>query len=169
MPDMFRRISDFATAWDYESDATLRMLQGLTDESLEERITPETRTAGGLAWHIACSIGEMMTLAGLPLGHLPAESGGRPESSEAIANSYDEAAKALQAAAIADWTDDQLEDDLPMYGESWKKGFVLSLLLNHQAHHRGQLTMLMRKAGLKVPGVYGPSREEWPAGMAAPD
>jgi len=31
----------------------------------------------------------------------------------------------------------------------------------HQTHHRAQMTVLMRQAGLKVPGVYGPSREEW--------
>jgi uncharacterized damage-inducible protein DinB len=30
----------------------------------------------------------------------------------------------------------------------------------HQAHHRGQMTVLMRQAGLTVPGVYGPAREE---------
>lgn len=29
---------------------------------------PETRSLGGLAWHIACWPGEMMTAAGLPLG-----------------------------------------------------------------------------------------------------
>jgi len=33
----------------------------------------------------------------------------------------------------------------------------------HQAHHRGQMTVLMRQAGMKVPGVYGPSKEEWSA------
>jgi len=40
---------------------------------------------------------------------------------------------------------------------------VLVSLITHQAHHRGQMTVLMRQAGLKVPGVYGPAREEWAA------
>jgi uncharacterized damage-inducible protein DinB len=32
------------------------------------------------------------------------------------------------------------------------------------------MTVLMRQAGLAVPGVYGPAREEWAAyGMAAPE
>jgi hypothetical protein len=31
------------------------------------------------------------------------------------------------------------------------------------------MTVLMRQAGLKVPGVYGPAREEWAAyGMPPP-
>ena len=48
-----------------------------------------------------------------------------------------------------------------MYGETWKKGFALWVTVAHQAHHRGQLTVLMRMAGLKVPGIYGPAKEEW--------
>ena len=45
----------------------------------------------------------------------------------------------------------------------------LMTLINHQNHHRGQMTVLMRQAGLTVPGVYGPAKEEWAAaGMEAP-
>jgi uncharacterized damage-inducible protein DinB len=56
-----------------------------------------------------------------------------------------------------------------MYGQTWKKRDVLASLILHQAHHRGQMTVLMRQAGLAVPGIYGPAREEWAAmGMAAP-
>ena len=32
-----------------------------------------------------------------------------------------------------------------------------------EAHHRGQMTVLMRQAGLTVPGIYGPAQEEWAA------
>ena len=59
-----------------------------------------------------------------------------------------------------------IEDE--MYGMIWKRGTTLSLLINHQAHHRGQVTILMRQAGVPVIGVYGPAKEEWEAmGMAA--
>jgi uncharacterized damage-inducible protein DinB len=58
--------------------------------------------------------------------------------------------------------------EIPMYGEKWTRGFTLYVLIAHQSHHRGQMTVLMRQAGLKVPGVCGPSKEEWAAyGMAA--
>ena len=33
--------------------------------------------------------------------------------------------------------------------------------MNHQTHHRDQMTVLMRLQDIKVPGVYGPSKEEW--------
>jgi len=48
-----------------------------------------------------------------------------------------------------------------MYGETWKRGMTLLYLMLHQAHHRGQITVLMRQAGLKVTGIYGPAKEEW--------
>ena len=53
------------------------------------------------------------------------------------------------------------------YGERWTRGYTLQALVGHQVHRRGQMTVLMRQAGLRVPGVF--AREEWSAfGMAAP-
>jgi uncharacterized damage-inducible protein DinB len=57
-----------------------------------------------------------------------------------------------------------------MYGQEWPRRLVLSGLMHHESHHRGQMTVLMRQAGLKVPGVFGPAREEWAAyGMPTQD
>ena len=33
-------------------------------------------------------------------------------------------------------------------------------VLNHMAHHRGQLTVYLRMTGEKVPAIYGPSADE---------
>ncbi|MDM7920662.1 MAG: DinB family protein, partial [Pyrinomonadaceae bacterium] len=66
------------------------------------------------------------------------------------------------------WNDDTLLQEDNMYGETWTRGLTLFYLMAHQADHRGQMTVLMRQAGLPVPGVYGPSKEEWLAhGMPA--
>ncbi|MEW5994556.1 MAG: DinB family protein, partial [Candidatus Zixiibacteriota bacterium] len=48
-----------------------------------------------------------------------------------------------------------------MYGEKWERRFTLLALIQHQIHHRGQMTVLMRQAGLKVPSIYGPVLEDW--------
>ena len=63
--------------------------------------------------------------------------------------------------ATENWNDESLLESDEMYGDSWKRGTTLTILISHQAHHRGQMTVLMRQAGLLVPGVYGPSKEEW--------
>lgn len=163
---MIRTISDFLNSWKVESESTLKILRTLTDESLGQMVTPEGRSLGFIGWHITATLPEMGGQAGLQVSG-PGEKDPMPVSASAIAAAYDEAAKSLAEAVKANWTDAQLEDDIPMYGESWKKGFVLSAFLGHQCHHRGQMTVLMRQAGLRVPGVCGPSKEEWSAyGMA---
>jgi uncharacterized damage-inducible protein DinB len=59
------------------------------------------------------------------------------------------------------WKDDDLTGNIEVYGEQWERRKVLSVLVLHQAHHRGQMTALMRMLGIQVPGIYGPSKEEW--------
>ena len=87
----------------------------------------------------------------------------------AIVAAYEAASQRL-AEQVAGWSDAALETEDEMYGERWARGRTLLALVAHQAHHRGQMTVLMRQAGLAVPGIYGPAREEWAAfGMPAPE
>jgi uncharacterized damage-inducible protein DinB len=46
-------------------------------------------------------------------------------------------------------------------GKCGKEEQRLGFIVSHQIHHRAQLTVVMRLNGLNVPGVYGPSKEEW--------
>jgi uncharacterized damage-inducible protein DinB len=164
---MFRKIDDFVSDWTQDSAGTLKVMQALTDESLRQRVTPEGRTLGRLAWHVAETIPEMLGHAGITVAG-PGPRNDTPETAAEIAGAYERAARAVPAAVRAAWTDDDLDDYVEMYGQRWKKGTVLSALQLHEAHHRGQMTVLMRQAGLKVPGCYGPAAEEWAAmGMAA--
>jgi uncharacterized damage-inducible protein DinB len=163
---MFRRIEDVARAWEAEAESTLKVLGQLTDESLNQRVTVGGRSLGFLAWHLATSIPEMMNRTGLAVGG--AEHGPAPASIEEIRRAYEQASRSLLEQIRGHWTNASLEQEADMYGERWQNGFTVSALIAHQAHHRGQMTVLMRQAGLSVPGVYGPAREEWAAmGMPA--
>jgi uncharacterized damage-inducible protein DinB len=162
-------IAEFEELWTHESDSTRKLYKELTDRSLAQQITNDHRTLGRLAWHITTSVGEMMRRCGLHVGG-PAEDAPVPSSAAAIRDAYDLAARTLLGDMKAKWTDATLlvEDD--MYGQKWKRTLTLAILVAHQTHHRGQLTVLMRQAGLKVPGVYGPSKDEWAAmGMSPPE
>jgi len=53
---MFRLISDFKEEWEYEKDATLKVFKFLTDDSLTQRVTPDGRSLGNLAWHITLTL-----------------------------------------------------------------------------------------------------------------
>jgi uncharacterized damage-inducible protein DinB len=164
---MFRRVADFLKAWEQESESTLKVLRALTDGSLAQPVTKDDRTLGRMAWHLATTPDEMLERTGSKLGGPPHDSA-PPSSAAPIVAAYEAAAKAV-GQAVGAWTDATLEVEDEMYGERWPRGLTLQALIVHQAHHRGQMTVLMRQAGLEVPGVYGPSREEWTAyGMQPP-
>lgn len=163
---MFRQVGDFVTAWGTEYEGTLKILRALTDVSLAQRVDAQGRSLGRLAWHVTQTIPEMMNRTGLALEG-PDEHAPLPGSAAEIVSAYESAGKAL-LEQVRGWDDATLLQTVDMYGETWPNGLTLEILIRHQTHHRGQMTVLMRQAGLVVPGVYGPAREEWVAyGMAA--
>jgi len=157
---MFRTVEDFENAWNYESGATLKVLAQLTDPALDQRVTPKGRSLGFLAWHLVVTLSEMSDKAGLAVD-APPEDSPAPRTAKEVIDAYGKAACSLAVEIKRKWTDASLLDELEMYGEKWERRKVLSSLILHQAHHRGQMTVLMRQAGLAVPGIYGPSYEEW--------
>jgi len=156
---MYRKLEDFLDDWAGEAKATVRLLESLTDPSLEQRVTPEGRSLGQVARHLTLTLGEMLRRAGLPID-APGDDAPVPALARTIRDTYQQNAEALGEQVRQHWSDAMLTDELQMYGETWKRGDVLSALVMHQAHHRGQMTVLMRQTGLRVPGVYGPAREE---------
>jgi uncharacterized damage-inducible protein DinB len=163
---MLRKIEDFQKDWQYEAESTGKILNALTDESLSQKVTPEGRSLGFLGWHLTQTLGEMLGLVGLKID-APGFDEECPTSASEIAAAYTKAAKSVTDEINANWNDDTLLQTDNMYGETWARGLTLFYLIAHQAHHRGQMTVLMRQAGLAVPGVYGPAKEEW-AAMGAP-
>lgn len=157
---MFRTIDDFATLWTSEAGKTQQVLDLLTDASLAQPVTSDHRTLGRMAWHVTGTIKEMMERTGLRVEG-PPEHASVPSSARAIAQMYTKSAKSLTDAVRKGWTDATLSQTDEMYGEQWSRGSTLTSLVLHQVHHRGEMIVLMRQAGLKVPGIYGPAKEEW--------
>jgi len=159
---MFRTIEDFEKRWAGEKESSLKVMRALTDASLGQMVAPGGRSLGRIAWHIVQTLGEMGGHAGLKVEganeHTP-----QPSSAAAIADAYAVNAAAVARAVRASWKDADLPEEIAMYGDKWPRGKMLWALIAHEAHHRGQMTVLMRQAGLVVPGVYGPAREEWAA------
>ncbi len=164
---MYRKVEDFQSSWAYETEVTTKLFSNLTDESLNRKVVEDGRTLGFLAWHIVLTLGEMPGKVGLKID-CPPEDAPVPTSATEIAETFEKAAKSVGEEVAVNWTDDTLEIEDEMYGMTWKRGATLSILINHQAHHRGQMTILMRQANLPLIGVYGPAKEEWTAmGIAA--
>jgi len=170
---MYRTLADARHRLAEEATHTLAILDALTDAALAQGVTPEDRTLGRLAWHLVACRMSIATQAGLAVeGPALSAQGDLVDPVPATIAEIRQAFIAAQAAldrALEAWTDADLAQETPMYGEVWTKGFCLEAIVAHEAHHRGQMTVLMRQAGLVPPGIYGPTREGWAGmGMAAP-
>lgn len=157
---MYRKIEDFTNTWKIEEEATVRIFSKIKDEHLTKNVSDNTRSLGRLAWHITQTLTEMGGkvelvekdyLDGKPI----------PSNISEIIDLYKKYSNELIVSVKTKWTDDELTQKMDLYGESWERGRILEMLVNHQIHHRAQMTVIMRLLGLPVPGIYGPSKEEW--------
>lgn len=158
---MYSKLEEFLSDWCYEEKCTRELFESLTDESLTAKAWHDGRTIGFLACHIGSSVAEMLKTAGLELDGSVVEENNEPISVKQILDIWNTNCNLLNAALREKWNDEKLAQDVEMYGEVWTYGGVLKSLLLHTVHHRGQLTVMMRIAGLKFKGIYGPTYEEW--------
>lgn len=165
---MFQTLDHFLATWEFEANATQKLLNTLTDESLKQEITTENWTLGRIAWHTVTAI-RVITLNTSLAFEAPAKDYPVPASAQFIADSYLQASTAFIQALKTQWNDSIMGENIEFLGQQIPNGSLLMFLLQHQSHHRGQMIVLMRQAGLDVPGIYGPSKEEWAKyGMDAP-
>ncbi|MCM3408586.1 DinB family protein [Metabacillus litoralis] len=165
---MFQTKERFIMSWQFEATSTQKLLNQLTDDSLNQEITPNHWTLGRVAWHIVTAIRVISSQTNLRFEG-PSEDFPVPTSSTYISESYKQSSQAFTEAIQTQWSDHNLQDMIEFFGQKMPVGTLLLFLLQHQTHHRGQLTVLMRQAGIDVSGVYGPSKDEWAVlGMEAP-
>ena len=157
---MYVTITDFIKEWNKEARLTQKVLDGLTDDSLKQQVYPEGRTLGRIAWHFTTNIPEYLAHFGLKVKEREYTES-VPESAEEIAAAFRELSSNAAQVIEQQWTDESLENVQQAFGREETNAQILMGLIKHIVHHRGQVTILMRQAGLKPFGVYGPPKEDW--------
>ncbi len=155
---MYRKTEDFLNDWKDSAAGTIAVIRSITDDKRDQAIVEGHNTLGWLAWHLTNAPIGLSKFAGLdiqPVGH-PQQV---PPSVQVIAEAYEAVSAALLEAA-GKLTDEALAEEVPAFGGTMMRGQILRKLVDHQTHHRGQMTVLLRQAGLTVPGVMGPTREQ---------
>lgn len=166
---VFHTIEEFQRAWNANCELTAKVFGNLTDKSLSQAVADNHRTIARLSWHIVTTIPDMMDRLGLRSSRIKPDSL-PPGSASEIMESYDFVSRDLLRQIKQEWNDSTLEIIDDLFGERWARGASLRMIIDHEIHHRGQLTVLMRQAGLHVPGIFGPSLEEWSQyGMQPPE
>lgn len=165
---MYHSISEFVQDWGQEQGLTLKVLEALSDQSLGQAVSDtQKRTLGELGWHLVGALDVMLGAAGLQING-PEYKRPTPASAAEIVNAYRQMSDAVASALKEQWSDEKLGERIVLFGHiDTTYAGVLQTVVRHQIHHRGQMTILMRQAGVVPPGVYGPNEEEGAAIRAA--
>ena len=142
-----------------EADTTSRVLAAVPDEKCDYRPSEKCMTARELARHIATA--DVWFLESIAKGQFerPDDSPLKDKSSTELVEAY----KANMAAAIdkvKGLSGEQLVAPLKFYVFEMPALDLVSLMLKHSVHHRGQLSAYLRPMGAKVPAIYGGSADE---------
>ena len=157
---MFTTVASASRRLEIEIANTMKIFEAIPETAKNQPVADGHRTLIRLAWHIVTTIPEMMNRAGLGVSSVEWEAP-VPESMVAVTEAYGTVTAEMMESLTANWTDETLSVVDDMYGEKWARGETLLVLILHEVHHRAQMTVLMRQAGVIVPGIYGPSKEEW--------
>lgn len=156
---MYRTVTDFLTDWDESAKGTTKALEALKDEKLDQAIVEGHNTLRWLGWHLATSPAFFAGMVGLDVKAAEQEEN-VPGEAEKIAAAYKKIAEDIHREAEKELTDEKMIETVEAFGQQVPRGALLRKLIDHQTHHRGQITVLLRQAGLHVPGVMGPTKEE---------
>lgn len=154
---MYRVAEDFVKDWAISSKGALKVMQAIPDDKMHIAIVDEHNSLGWLSWHLVSVAGAFGHFAGLQIPG-PGPDMPQPETMAGIIEKYEMVREAYKKEAAA-LTEEQLLEEVPAFGGMMKRGELLSKVISHQTHHIGQMTVLLRQAGLAVPPVMGPTKE----------
>ncbi|WP_019154771.1 DinB family protein [Robertmurraya massiliosenegalensis] len=155
---MYRTVNDFIVDWNHSAGGTLRVLESLSDDKLGQAIVEGHSTLGWLGWHLATCPVFFLSLVGEKI-ESPGDPKVVPTKATEIVNAYKKSAEAVKQAIETNLTDEKMLETVESFAGPTPRGALLRGLIDHQTHHRGQMTVLLRQAGLPVPGVMGPTKE----------
>ena len=155
---------------DQEAETTKRLFNVIPEDKLNWRPHPKARSLGELAMHVATipgSVAEIAQLDAKEAGTFPVdpEATSRAQILEVFAESLKKGKEIVAATgdarAMAEW---KLTKDGATLMAMPRAGFWRMVLLNHNYHHRGQLSAYLRELDVELPSIYGPSADTNPFG-----
>lgn len=156
--------------FDQEMSITRRVLERVPEDRFGWKPHEKSFSLGNLASHIA-------TLPSLAVQALETDSfdfappGGEPfkmpvaKTRRELLEMFDQNVSAARAA-LAAASDEHLANTWTLLAGGQtiftlpRTGVLRSILINHEIHHRGQLSVYLRLNDVPVPSIYGPSADE---------
>ena len=153
---------------DQEAEITKRLFDIIPEDKLSWRPHPKAKSLGELAMHIAWLQGAVAELAQPESVELPnfppdPEATNRAQIMEVFSESQKKAKEIVNATddaqAVAEY---RITKNGSTIVAMPRIAFWRSILLNHNYHHRGQLSTYLRQLDVPLPSIYGPSADTKP-------
>jgi uncharacterized damage-inducible protein DinB len=142
--------------YDTERLKTLSVWTQVGDPDFEFRAEPRARTPHEHMVHqCAGEDGWFKNLLGIDLGAPPLPS---EEARLAFLGAYAEAS-GKRIARLREKPEEWFAETVRFFGVERSRAWVLTRRIAHSAHHRGQLSALLRLRGLSLYSVYGPTAD----------
>ena len=146
----------FTKFWENEVKTTRKVIARIPEGS-DYRPDPKSRTAGEIAWQIACE--ELMIIEAVESGKAEWMPPAQPATMRELLDTYER----QSAEIIRRWQalpDGRWNGTLEFFGGHRPAAAMAWSFLFDIVHHRGQITTYLRPMGAKVPQIYGPSYDE---------
>lgn len=150
-----------------EGQTTRRVLERVPEDKLGWKPHPKSFSLGQLALHVAQIPGAIASIAILDSIAPPQFRQEEAKSKQQLLETHDQGlAKAKEL--LADLDDQKLSGEWKIISGDQtvmtmpRIAVLRTLMLNHNYHHRGALSVYLRLLDVPVPSIYGPSAEENP-------
>lgn len=151
-----------------EAATTRRLLEVVPGDKLAWKPHEKSMSLGELAWHIATCNGGIseMALAG-SFDPTAAEMPKAPDNVAAIIAEHERGNGRAKEILAGMTNETAMENfDFQMNGATVmsmpKIALLRAIMMNHQYHHRGQLSVYLRELDVPLPSIYGPSADTNP-------
>jgi uncharacterized damage-inducible protein DinB len=154
---MYRSIDEFCADFAEDMAEMGKNFAALTDAALDTRARDGHFSLRELAAHIVNAWPGVLAQAGKPWQfELLADTA----DAATIFAAFNRLKDGLPVELRAHWRDEELLATINMWGMDWTHAKLLHEMHKHTLHHHGQMTVLLRLAGLPVHGLFGPSADE---------
>lgn len=156
---MYRTLNDFVQEWERNCGGTLAIFESITDAKKHAAIVEGHSSLESLGWHLTTSPAYFMGQVGLSL-EIELNPKNTPATISEIVSIYKSVIDNVVKVAKENLSDEKLLTEVNSHGRLTPIGALLRVMVDHQTHHRAQMQVLLRQAGLPVPGVMGPTKED---------
>lgn len=160
-PDHAKAIANhLLAAFEFEIGTTTSVFAAVPADKLTYAPHPSSKTAIGLLRHI--TLEDEWLLQGVAdgaFGPMPDDSDacGIMTPQDAVARYKERIPKVL--AELKALPAEAFTREVDFFGNKMPAFVILSIVVRHSTHHRGQLSTYLRPMGGKVPSIYGPTAD----------